>query len=112
MSARKDLRRQGRQSCRQPVALRWSDAQGNDKYANVVALDVSEFGLSLQTREALPLRSRVQLRAAKLGIQGEATVRRCAQIGTQYVIGVEFGGSMRWKPPCTIDEIVLGTGTK
>ena len=98
MHNRLDLRRRDRQTCLQPVAVMWCDSNGPDKFANVAALDVSEYGLGLQTPEPLPDRARVVLRAPRLGLHGEALVRHCSRRGTQYLVGLEFGRNMRWRP--------------
>jgi hypothetical protein len=76
----------------------WRDATGDDKFMNAPVQDISESGVGLEVLEALPVRSFVMLRAAKLGVHGRASVRHCSRQGLKYRIGVEFTGGFRWKP--------------
>lgn len=76
----------------------WCDSTGHDKFANATALDISELGLRLKVPEAVPVQCRVTLRSEKLKLQGEASVRHCARLGTNYAIGLEFARGIRWNP--------------
>jgi PilZ domain len=96
MAARHDLRRQNRQECTPTVKIMWCDSTGHDKFANAMALDISEMGMRLKVPEALPFQCRVTLRSEKLKLHGEASVRHCGRLGTSYSIGLEFARGIRW----------------
>jgi hypothetical protein len=99
MSTRHDLRRQDRRPCDHSITVLWRDLGGQDKFANAKALDISECGLSLQMPEAPPKQGYLSLRAPKLGLLGQASVRHCSRTsGSKFIIGVEFTGGLRWTP--------------
>jgi len=95
MADRHDLRRHERQDSDSTVVVMWRDASGNDKFANARALDISDVGLRLQMPEPLRPQSYITLRAEKLGIHGQASVRHCSGRGGKYIIGVEFSAGLR-----------------
>ena len=101
MAVRHDLRRHNRQACSPTVKIMWCDAAGNDKFANAVALDISEMGVRLKVPEALRLQSCVTLRSELLKLHGQASVRYCSRLGANYAIGLEFGRGVRWTPQTT-----------
>jgi PilZ domain len=76
----------------------WCDTSGHDKFANATALDISETGVRLKVPEALTVQSCVTLRSENLKLQGQASVRYCSRIGTNYAVGLEFGRGVRWSP--------------
>jgi hypothetical protein len=96
METRHDLRRQDRETCFQTVTVMWRDSRGEDKFANAKVLDVSESGLRMQLPEAVPFQTRITLRAIKLGLHGQGSVRHCSRSGTRYSIGVQFASDLRW----------------
>ena len=99
MSTRHDLRRQDRQACDHSVTVLWQDVGGQDKHVTTKALDICEWGLRLQMPEAMATQRYLTLRAPKLGLLGQASVRHCSRSGgSKFVIGVEFTAGMRWKP--------------
>jgi hypothetical protein len=99
MGTRHDLRRQDRRPCDHIITVLWRDPGGQDKCVNAKALDISEGGLRLQMPEALPKQGYVSLRAPKLGLLGQASVRHCSRNGgSKFLIGVEFTAGLRWTP--------------
>jgi hypothetical protein len=76
----------------------WCDSSGHDKFANALALDISETGMRLKVPEALAVQSCVTLRSEILKLHGQASVRYCSRLGTKYAIGLEFGRGVRWTP--------------
>jgi hypothetical protein len=98
MAVRHDLRRHTRQSCSPTVKIMWCDPSGHDKFANALALDVSETGVRLKVPEALTVQSCITLRCENLKLQGQASVRYCSRMGTTYAVGLEFGRGVRWSP--------------
>jgi hypothetical protein len=104
MSIRHDLRRQDRQACDHTVTVHWQDVGGQDKFVNAKALDICEWGLRLQMPEAMPTQRYLTLRAPKLGLLGQASVRHCSRVGgAKFVIGVEFTAGLRWAPKDSTD---------
>jgi hypothetical protein len=97
MDTRHDLRRQDRRTCNDSVTVVWRDLRGEDKFVNAKALDICETGLRLQMPEALPRQAYLTLRASKLGLLGNASVRHCTRTShSKFAIGVEFTGGLRW----------------
>jgi len=99
METRHDLRRQNRQACEHQVTVIWRDAQGENKFATARAVDISKSGIRLQMPEAPPLHTYVTLRAVKLGLVGNASVRYCLRkAGSKYAVGAEFTAGLEWTP--------------
>lgn len=99
MGTRHDLRRQERVSCRHNVTVIWRDSRGESKFANVPALDISESGIRLQMPEALPIHAYMTLRATKLGLLGNVSVRYCLRTtASKFAVGAEFTAGLRWAP--------------
>jgi hypothetical protein len=75
----------------------WRDARGENKFALARAVDISERGMRLQMPEAPPLHSYVTLRATKLGLLGNASVRYCLRsTPLKYSVGTEFTAGLEW----------------
>jgi len=99
MGTRHDLRRQDRRPCEQKVTVTWHDARGENKFTIARAIDISESGIRLQMPEPPPLHTYVMLRATKLGLLGNASVRYCIRTATsKYAVGAEFTAGLHWKP--------------
>jgi len=99
MDPKYDLRRKARIACNHNVTVVWRDSSGYEKYATTKAMDVSETGMCMQLPEPLPQMQSLLLRASKLGLCGNASVRHCMRInGNNYAVGVQFASDMRWKP--------------
>lgn len=97
MSTRHDLRRQDRFPCAHPVTITWRDARGDNKFATARAIDISKHGIRLQLPEPLPIQAYVTLRATKLGLLGDASVRHCVRAtGYKYAVGAEFTAGLQW----------------
>ncbi len=93
------MRHQQRRPCEQSVSVVWRDARGENKFANARALDISESGIRLQMPEAPPLHAYVTLRASKLGLLGNASVRYCVHTSaSKFTVGAEFTAGLRWTP--------------
>ncbi len=99
METRHDLRRQDRMVCDHNVTVLWMDPRGQNKFVNAKVLDICEFGLRLQMPEELPKQSYVTLRASRVGLLGQASVRHCTRMrGSNFAIGFEFTAGLRWTP--------------
>ncbi len=99
MGTRHDLRRQDRRPCEHKITVTWRDARGDNKFAIAQALDISKSGIRLQMPEAPPLHTYVMLRAAKLRLLGNASVRHCVRMAaSKYAVGAEFTAGLEWTP--------------
>jgi hypothetical protein len=99
MGTRHDLRRQQRRPCEHNVTVTWHDARGDHKFAIARALDICESGIRLQLPEPPPLHTYVTLRATKLGLLGNASVRHCARTAaSKFAVGAEFTAGLEWTP--------------
>jgi hypothetical protein len=77
----------------------WRDARGDNKFAIAQAIDISESGIRLQMPEAPPLHTYVMLRATKLGLLGNASIRHCVRTASsKYAVGAEFTAGLQWIP--------------
>jgi hypothetical protein len=99
MGTRHDLRRQERQPCEHNVTVIWRDSRGENKFAQARAIDISRSGMRIQMPEAPPLHSYVTLRATKLGLVGDASIRYCLRTASsKYAVGAEFTAGLQWAP--------------
>jgi len=55
-------------------------------------------GMRVKVPEALTVRCCVTLRSEKLHLQGQASVRHCSRLGSNYAVGLEFVRGVRWTP--------------
>jgi PilZ domain len=99
MGTRHDLRRQDRRQCGHNITVTWRDARGDNKFAIARAIDISESGIRLHMPEPPPLHTYVMIRAAKLGLLGNASVRHCIRTtASKYAVGAEFTAGLQWIP--------------
>lgn len=94
-----NLRKSERKRLLSMVRVGWQDRWGHDKAAHTQSFDISETGLRFELPEAVGLRSYVTLRSDKLTLNTRASVRFCGKQGNKFIIGVEFAGGFRWRPP-------------
>lgn len=94
MASRNDLRRRNRESSDGKVVVAWRDERGNDNVANAKALDVSDVGVRLEMPVPIRVQTYITMRAEKLGLHGQASVRHCSRKGSRYVIGAEFSAGL------------------
>lgn len=99
MSDKSGIRRDDRIPAAELVELTWKDRYGQEKFAKARSLDVSEMGMRIEVPEALEKLAYVTLRSVPLSLHGTASVRSCTRQGTKYLVGLEFSGGLRWKPP-------------
>lgn len=81
------------------LRVSWLDAGGRWRMAHASAINISEMGMAFQLPEAPPVLSRVRLRSDKHGLMGKGLVRHCQPLGADYLVGIEFTGSLRWQAP-------------
>jgi hypothetical protein len=106
MRTRHDLRRQDRQLCEDKITVTWHDTGGQNKFAVARVIDISKSGIKLLMPEAPPLHSYVTLKAIKLGLLGNASVRYCVRTpASKYAVGAEFTAGLHWTPEKTEDGL-------
>jgi hypothetical protein len=88
--ARRDIRRHERIPCTLPVRLSWTDERGGEHYAQGKCRDISPDGLRIETSEAVPAQSFVDLRVEKAAVAGSGRVRYLRRAGMGNVIGLEL----------------------
>jgi len=86
----KDLRREDRAPSAESVTLSWDDSAGQAKFAIANCLNVSVGGISVRVNQAVPVRTSVRLRSAKLKLAVTATVKYCVRHNSWYRLGLEF----------------------
>ena len=84
--ARGERRRQKRKSCEGGGTLHWRDPRTGRGAAPVVARDVTETGLQLETPLRVPVGSIVRLSGRTLECIG--TTRYCRRVGEKYHVGI------------------------
>lgn len=61
-------------------------------------LNVSSSGMRVEVGEPIDMQTYVTVQCSALGVHGRASVRTCTRKGMKYILGLEFGGGMKWKP--------------
>ena len=84
--AKGERRRQKRKSCEGGGTLHWRDPRTGRRTAPVVARDVTEAGLQLETPLAVPVGTVVRLSGRTLECIG--TTRYCRRVGEKYHLGI------------------------
>ena len=92
---RRDIRRHERISCTLPVRLSWADERGVQCYAQGKCRDISSDGLRIETGEAIPAQSFVNLHIEKVALAGSGRVRYLRRTGIGNVIGLELSQKVR-----------------
>ena len=87
-------RRERRRTVSAAVRIMWRSGSGDDQYAIVKALDLSDSGLRVEMPYPVIPRSYVTLSCGSLGLQGNASVRYCTRQGFAYRVGLEFTSGM------------------
>ena len=90
-----DLRLHRRTPFKANARAFWQDRWGQQRFAIGRTLDVSERGLSLELPERIEVRAVVGVECERLGLKVIGTVRHSRRIGAKYLVGLEFGGTIR-----------------
>lgn len=93
-----ETREKRRRSPRHPTsaAIRLAWTSNFDKYAMGVCVDISRTGVRLVTSDPIPFRTTVSFKSEALALSGSGTVRHYKRQNGKYVIGLEFGGGLKW----------------
>jgi|SRR6188472_1178839 len=92
---RRDIRRHERIPCTLPVRLSWADERGGEHYARGKCRDISPDGLRIETSEAIPAQSFVNVRVERVDVAGSGRVRYLRRAGIGNVIGLELSQKVR-----------------
>ncbi len=98
MSREGELRRHARAEKSSPIQIVWQDRSGADRFVSGRSVDISPSGMRAEVSVPIDKQTYVTLQCAALGLQGSASVRTCTRKGTKYILGLEFSGSIQWKP--------------
>jgi hypothetical protein len=90
-AARSERRKRDRTPFKGAVILCWTDDRGRDNYGGGRCTNISAHGCSIESKEAVPLRTIVSLRIPDLDVSAFASVRHVVQKGMKFNIGLEFG---------------------
>jgi len=80
---RRDIRRHERIPCTLPVRLSWADERGGEHYARGKCRDISPDGLRIETSEAIPAQSFVNVRVERVDVAGSGRVRYLRRAGIE-----------------------------
>jgi hypothetical protein len=90
----KENRRRRRIPCVSPIRISWEDEHGQPSYVTGKCIDISEDGLRIEVREAIPVHTRVQFRIEALDQSGSASVRHATRRNLKVVIGLALSHSV------------------
>jgi len=97
MSETLGVRKGARSSLDARISLSWEDSQGVPRFSRGRCVDISERGLGVLLDVEVPLRSYVNFRIEELGFAGTGSVRSVRYKGLQYLVGLEFAGTLLWE---------------
>lgn len=90
-------RRDARTPFAAAIRITWQDSSGHTRVVNAKVLDRSKSGMGLETKEAVEVRTMVQVQSGGSRQLGLASVRYCARKGMRFVVGLEFTRGFRWQ---------------
>jgi hypothetical protein len=77
------------------VLMAWTAEDGSDRYARGKCRDISPAGIRVETIEAIPVQTNVNLRIEKWDLTSSARVRYTRRAGMSNVVGLELTQSVR-----------------
>ena len=86
----KEARKNPRVSIQYVVRITWNSSQGAPSFMQGKCRNVSHKGLCIELPTPIPARSLVSMQVDKLGLNGSATIRYGARVGSRYLHGVEL----------------------
>ncbi len=90
----KDLRKHERHRLRGQIYLSWSDSGGKVCAVTANCLDVSVYGMLIESPSRIPAGTQVTARLPESGTTGQAVVRHSVQYGPWFRIGLRFNGAL------------------
>ena len=106
MTEKKEQRRERRFPLNCQASLTREDSQGQERFLQAKALDVSDGGVRVETSEPIDAGTRVLIWIEHYNTSGNAVVRHCAQRGHRYVLGLEFLPAEGRRPFAGQDDFV------
>lgn len=94
MKGLKDLRQHERHKLRGKIQLSWTTANGKVSVVTGNCLDVSVYGMLIESPSPIPDGTKVTGILQGTDISGQAVVRHCRQYGPWFRIGLKFVGAL------------------
>ena len=94
---RGNIRRHPREAIAGRVRVSWAPAGGPTQYLVCNAVDISESGLRISSKEALPVGQYIHFQFDGAGLRGPASVRSCCRTSIRNEIGLEFSNGVHWR---------------
>jgi PilZ domain-containing protein len=76
------------------IDLSWQDAEGRKRHVESRGVNMSSVGALVLSPEPIAVGAAVSLNSKDLQLMGNATVRHCTERGSQFLVGLEFRGSL------------------
>ena len=76
------------------IDLSWQDAEGRKKHVESRGVNMSSVGALVLSPEPVAVGAAVSLNSKELQLMGNATVRHCTPRKSQFLVGLEFRGSL------------------
>ena len=76
------------------IDLSWQDAAGQKRHVESRGVNMSSVGALVLSPEPLAVGAAVSLNSKDLQLMGAATVRHCTPRKSQFLVGLEFRGSL------------------
>lgn len=74
----------------EPVTLLWTGPDGDQCRVFASALNLSTYGMSVESPEAIPRETELAVEVNAFEFNGQAKVARCQTRGTRFKLGLEF----------------------
>lgn len=81
------------------MRISWAPPGGVTQCLVCNAIDISESGLRISSKEALPVGQYVHFQFDTAGLRGSASVRACCRNSIRNEIGLEFSSGVHWRKP-------------
>ena len=94
MTSHKELRECPRIPVGFHATASWEDRQSRRRSSAGTCINISESGLGLQLRDAVPGNSRIRVQVPSLPLFGTGKVRHCERLAGEYRIGIELSASL------------------
>jgi len=76
------------------IDLSWQDPDGAKRHVESRGVNMSSAGALVLSPEPIAVRSAVSINSKELQLMGNATVRHCRARKSQFLVGLEFRGSL------------------
>jgi len=90
MTGKREQRRERRYPLDCDATLSWQDSQGQSRFLEARALDISESGVRIEASEPIEARTCLHVWIKHYDTSGDAVVRHCTGRGHRYLLGMEF----------------------